>query len=195
MENQKSSFKQTNAYAMQYGALLGLCGMASLACMVLSFKYPVMSWLSNIFTLGSPFLAGYLTIIFRRNVMIPELGFSFGRGFGYTFLMGIYATLWVALAVFVYLAYIDNGFLFDSYEKMMLQPEVVSALRESGTWDMIQKDFGSVTKLVNTFRAISPAQYAGSIIYLSILVAPFISAIVALVCRKAPNGWIMPKSK
>ena len=193
MENQKSSFAQTNAFAMQYGALLGLWGIASLAFWVLSFRYPFLSWLSNVLMIGSPIFAGYLTALFRRNVMIPELGFSFGRGFGYTFMMGIYATLWVALAVFVYLAYLDNGFLFDSFEKMLTQPDVVAALRQTGTWEMMLREVGSPEKLVNVYRSISPGQYAGIIIYLSLLVAPFISVIIGLVCRKSGNGWVMPR--
>lgn len=195
MENQTNTFKQTNGFAMQYGALFGLCGIASLACSVLSFQLPFLSFVGNVLNWGSPFLAAYFTIRFRRAVMVPELGFSFGRGFAFTFLMGAYSTLWVALTVFIYLAYLDNGYIFDAYEQQLLQPEMVAALRQSGMWDMMQNEYGGVTKIVDILRGISPAQYAGSIIYMSLLVAPVFSAIIALVCRKSGNGWVMPRKE
>lgn len=194
MKSNDNTFKQTNGFAMQYGVLLGLCGLAGLACFVGSFTTPFLSFFHLLLTLGSPVLAGYLTIRFRNAVMQPELGFSFGRGFGYTFLMGMYATLWIAVGVFVYLAYIDNGYIFDAYEKVLNQPEYVAQLRASGTWNVLQSA-GGITKLVNNMRAISAASYAAGVIYMSLMVAPLISAVIALVCRKAPDGWTEPNSE
>ena len=193
MNSNDNTFKQTNGFAMQYGVLLGLCGLAGLTCFVGSFSTPFLSFFHLLFTLGSPVLAGYFTIRFRNAVMQPELGFTFGRGFGYTFLMGMYATLWIAVGIFVYLAYFDNGYIFDAYEKMLTSPEYVAQLRANGTWDMLQS-VGGVTKLVNNMRAVGAGNYATGVIYMSLMVAPFISAIIALICRKAPTGWTMPNT-
>ena len=191
MKNNDNTFRQTNGFAMQYGVLLGFCGLAGLACFVGSFNSPFLSFFHLLFTLGSPVLAGYFTIKFRNAVMQPELGFTFGRGFGFTFLMGMYATLWIAVGLFVYLAYFDNGYIFDAYEKMLTQPEYVAQLRASGTWDVIQS-MGGITKLVNNMRAISAGNYATGVIYMSLMVAPIISGFIALISRKAPAGWSMP---
>ena len=193
MRNNDNTFKQTNGFAMQYGVLLGFCGLAGLACFVGSFTNPILSFFHLLFTLGSPVLAGYFTMRFRNGVMQPELGFTFGRGFCFTFLMGMYATLWIALGVFVYLAYFDNGYIFDAYEKMLTQPEYVAQLRASGTWEMIQS-IGGVTKIVNNMRAVGAGNYATGIIYMSLMVAPLISAIIGFVCRKSATGWTSPNA-
>ena len=188
MKNNDNTFKQTNGFAMQYGVVLGFCGLAGLACFVGSVSSPFLSFFHLIFTLGSPVFAGYLTMKFRNAVMLPEQGFSFGRGFGFTFLMGMYATLWIAVGLFVYLAYFDNGYIFDAYEKMLTQPEYVAQFRANGTWDMIQS-MGGITKIVNNMRAVGAGNYATGVIYMSLMVAPVISGIIALITRKAPADW------
>ena len=192
MEDKQNTFNQTNGYAMQYGIILGLWSLCGLACYVLSFRLPILSVLCDLLLVCSPVLAGYLTICFRRKVMIPELGFTFGRGFGFTFLMGVYATLWIALGTYVYLAYFDNGYIFNQIENMMSRPEFVNQMRQSGTWDLMMNEYGSVQKFVNTMRSFGASAYAGFFIYITIFTSPVVSAIVGLIAKKSPN-WIIPQ--
>ena len=157
MENRTTTFQQTNAFAMQYGVLLGAFGLLTLAVFVLSFQFQSLGILTDLMFLGSPFLATYFTLRFRKTVMVPEFGFTFGRAFGFTFFMGIYATLWVALGVFVYLNFFDGGYLFDKIEEVISSPQFVAQLRQAGSWDMIIDQYGSLPKMVNVLRSISPA--------------------------------------
>lgn len=193
MKQKDNSFQQTNSFAMLYGLYLGLWGLLGLTCVVQSFSHPSLSLISSPLMWSSPFLAAYLTYRFRRNVMLPELGFSFGRGFLFTFFMGMYASLWIAIGTFVYMAYFDNGAIFNAYEAMLSAPEVTAELRASGMWDMLQAQ-GGINGFVDVLRGITPAAYAGSILYITLLTAPVISAIIALIFRKSGNGWIMPSS-
>lgn len=45
----------------------------------------------------------------------------------------------------------------------------------------------SVSDMIDAMRSISPAGYASSVIYMSFMTNPVISAIIALICRKSPN--------
>jgi len=186
MNQNTNKFKQTNAFAMQYGVVLGIIGILSLCAMGLSFHISIFSFFSTLLTVGSPIVAALLTLRFRKAVMVETEGFSFGRGFLFTFMMGAYASIWVALFVFVYLAYIDNGAFFDAYEAMLTQPELVAEMRRSGVMEQLAAAGTNLTDIVATMRGISPAQYAGMVIYLSILAAPVISAIIALIARRSP---------
>lgn len=174
MEKNNSLFKQTNAYAMQYGLWLGVWGFLSLVIMVAAMTSAFFSYLNVLTFYGSPFFAAYLTGRFRRAVMVPESGFSFGRGFLFTFMMGIYASVWIALGVYVYLAWFDHGYVYDVYEQVLSQPEYAAQLSRNGMLDALTQGKG-VSGMVDALRAISPANYAGMVIYLTFFSAPVFS--------------------
>lgn len=171
---------------MQYGLLLGIWGILGLCVMGLSFKIPSLSIISTLMTIGSPIVAVFLTIRFRKAVIDIEEGFSFGRAFLFTFMTGIYASIWIAVFVYVYLAYMDGGYIFNAYEAMLTQPEYTAQLQESGFMSTINAA-GGLDNFVDTMRSIPPANYAGMVIYMTIFSAPFISAIISAICRKAPR--------
>lgn len=183
MEYKNNSFRQTNAYAMQYGLLLGVWGFLSLVVMVLSMVHPFLSFPNILLMYGSPFFAAYLTARFRRRVMLPEEGFTFGRAFLFTFIMGIYASLWIALGVYIYLAWFDHGYVFNIYENLLSQPEYAAQLSQNGMLSTMTQGKG-ISGMIDAMRAIPPAHYAGMVIYLTFFSAPFISALIALACRR-----------
>ena len=186
MDNRGFNFKQANAFAMQYGLYLGLWGITSLAVFVMSLSMPALSLVSTTMMVCSLIIAARLTSRYRHQCATPGEGFSFGRGFLFTFLTGLYASLWIALIVFIYLAYFDHGHVFDAYERMLQQPEFQAELERSGVSAQLEamSGDGGVTALVNAMRVIPPAVYATLIIYLTLLTAPFISAIIALINRR-----------
>ncbi len=179
MNQNTNHFKQTNAYAMQYGLFLGLWGIATLVTGALAMKLPSLSFLNTVLFIGSPILAGYFTTCFRRAVMQPEFGFTFGRGFVYTFMMGMYACLWIALFVFVYMQWFDNGTVINLYTQQLNQPEVREALAQNP--DIKVED------IIKAIGAIKPITIAISFIYITLFTAPFISTIIALICRRRPQ--------
>lgn len=188
MQDTVTLFRQTNAYAMQNGIGLGLWGFLSLAAGVGGLVTPWLQSVSSLMMLASPFLAGYLTCRFRKAVMEPQEGFSFGHAYAHTLMMGLYATLWIAVGTYVYLAFFDHGFVFDAYAAQLRQPETMKVLQESGMLRDIREMTGGkgVDGLVEMMRAIPPAQYAVGLIYMNIFIAPVLSLIIALFCRKSP---------
>lgn len=186
MTQNTNKFKQTNAFAMQYGLALGVWGIACLCVMVVSLKVSSLSLISTLMTMGSPVVAGLLTARFRKAVMVPQEGFTFGRGFLFTFMEGIYAAIWIALFVYIYLAYFDHGYIFDTYEAILNRPEYAAELRNTGVMTTFDSA-GGITAVIDAMRNTPPAQYAGMVLYTTVLFAPIISALIALICRRAPK--------
>lgn len=182
-EREISDFSQTNSWAMMHGLILGFWGVATLVVMLVSVMYfPMIGLLNDVMFIGSPILAYGLTKRFRKQV-VGDGTFTFGRAFSHTFLMGLYATIWVALSTYIYLAYIDGGRIFDAYELALQRPEVMAEVERMGM-NAVWEEMGGATKMVNVMRAVGAAGYAGMTVYLSLLVAPVISAIIAAMLKR-----------
>ncbi len=123
MNENTLKFKQTNAFAMQYGLLLGLFAIAGVFMSVLSLQLPSLSFIGTLLTVGSPIFAGFLTTRFRSQVSTPEQGFSFARGFLFTLMLGLYASIWLSVFIYVYLVWFDHGHVFEHYDLMLSRPE------------------------------------------------------------------------
>jgi len=190
MQQETSTIKQTNAFAMQYGLFFGVVGILSLVTMGLSMAHPGFSFLSLLLTVGSPFLATYLTLRFRRQVMAPRFGFTLMRGSLFTFLMGIYAAIWVALFVLIYLSFLDGGRFFDAYEAMMTQPEVVAQMRQNGMIDPVGSAGDDDGRCHQCHARSGAGTYAGMILYFSLLVTLIFSLLIGCVARRAPQPFL-----
>lgn len=177
--------KQTNAYAMQYGLYLGLWGIMSLCLSGMALRTPALSTFSSIAFIGSPFFAAILTTRFRRNVTTPAEGFSFGWAFFFTIAMGVYASFWIAAFVFLYLTYWDGGYLFSAYGQMLMNPDTIAQLKQSGMMETLGGE-SALKDMVATLQKIPPASYSGVVIYSAFVFGPVISVVISLICRRSP---------
>lgn len=186
MNETQSILNTSNSYAMLHGIFLGIWGILSLVFNVLSLTQVWMQLPVMLFTLSSPFFACWLTFRFRREVApLPTQSFSFTAGFLHTFFCGFYASLWVALFVYVYLRFMDGGYVFDLYEQILKAPDFQQALRASGMSATIEP-MGGVKGMVEQMRALPPSSYASTFFIYSLLLAPFFSLIIGAVSsRKA----------
>lgn len=188
MENSvRNNFRQTNAFAMQYGLLLGAWGLLSLAAFVQSFTNVYLSPVSSLMFLATPLLAGWMTFRFRARVSAPGEVFTLGRGFAFSYLTGLYAAVWIAAGVFVYLSYVDHGYVFDAYERLLSQPGMAEQLRQNSQLAGLAGG-GELTpqSVVVAMRAIPPSNYAGVVIYTTVLFGPLFALVIGLVCRRRP---------
>ena len=167
MNQSANKFKQLNAFAMQYGIALGAWGILSLVTTGVSLKITSLSLLSSIVTLASPVIAALLTSRFRKSTTTPEEGFTFGRAFLFVFTTGFYASICIAAFVFLYLAYWDNGYIFNAYESLLSSPEYAGSMQQSGLMNSLNAN--SVSDMIDAMRSISPAGYASSVIYMSFM--------------------------
>lgn len=186
MTEAQKTINIANSYAMQHGIYLGIWGILSLVLNVLAFTQTWLQLPSFLFFLTSPLFACWLTFRFRKAVApSPTQSFSFTEGFLHTFFCGFYASLWVALFTYVYLRFLDGGYVFDLYEQILCAPDSQQALRASGMSAMLEP-MGGVKGMVNQLRETSPITYSSTFFIYSLLLAPFISLIIGAVSiRKA----------
>ena len=181
-----NTFQQTNAYAMQNGLWLGLWGWLSLVAFRYSFSSVLCSNLLMLMTLTGPVLGVVLTGRFRRSVAGADGAFTFGRGFTHTLFMGFYASIWVAVGIFVYLRYFDNGAIFSDYAAALSRPELQQALQESGLLEQLNaaSGEGGLEGLPDALRSVGPAGYAAASLYMAMFATPLIALFAGAVCRR-----------
>ncbi len=177
--------KDVNSYAMTHGILLGAWGVATFFVAVLALSRPLFSFTSDFLLILSPFFATALTIRYRQKTTPPGEGFGFGRGYVHTLLTGLYACVWIALTVYIYLKFFDGGAVFDAFAALVSQPEnaaLFEQLEGLGYLEDIYAATGAknMTEVVDIMRELSPANYAGMIVSTTLITAPIISAIIAL---------------
>ena len=178
------NFAQLNAYAMQYGAVLGGWMIALLALWYASLRVDALSWGVALMWVGSPVLAWYLTVRCRHDIG-AESPFGFSKAYLHTLAMGVYASLVVAAFVYLYLAFLDGGSVWARYEAYLNRPDVAEQLQASGLLEQLAPVTGQPTAeaFVNSLRAIPAATYALATIYMNLFVAPVVSVPVALFAK------------
>ena len=182
---QKDNLKDVNSYAMTHGVVLGAWGVATFLISILALSRPLFSFTADFQLILSPFLATALTIRYRQKTTAAGEGFSFRRGYLHTLLMGLYACVWIALSVYIYLRFFDGGAAFDALAAQMSQPEnaaLFEQLEGLGYMEEIYSATGAknMSEVVDVLRELSPANYAGMVVSTTLLTAPVIAALIAL---------------
>ena len=185
MEN-KLPLGQINAGAMQGGIVLGIFGMLSLVVFRWSLVIPFCSTLFGIMFIATPIVATYLTLRFRNVNYGLKAAFPFMNGFLYTLFTGFYASVWIALLVYVYLQYFDHGQIFMDYTQSIDTPEMQQYLRASGMDAELSRISGmhGVKGLVAVMQSMGAATYAAMSIYFALIFGPIISAVIGLFTRR-----------
>lgn len=181
IRQRQASFRQTNAYAMQNGLILGLWAIGCQACYVLGLERSVFSNIWLLMFLGIPVVTFLLTLRFRKIVGL-DVNFTFSRGFMHAFLTMMYAAVWASVATFVYMQFFDNGYIFDCFAKQLSNPETIKAMNESGLTQSIADSTGGRTpvEIINMLRTIGAGNWAAMIIYMYILCSPILAVIIGL---------------
>ncbi len=169
------NFRQTNAFAMQNGLILGVYANLVQSAFVLGLSRPGFSHLHLLLLFGFPLMVCVLTRRFRQTVA-QNFPFSFSRGFSHALLTTIYAGIWAGAGVFVYLFFFDKGYVFDAYQANLTRPEVIEAMQQSGLDDQVKAATGGKTplQLVDELRSVSAATYAAMVIYFYLLSSPLL---------------------
>ena len=200
MENEEiirlrqANFRQTNAYAMQHGIMLGLWAVGCQACYVAGLSHPLFSTLWMLMLISIPALTCIFTLRLRR-IAGNDRPFPFNRGFVHAFLTLLYTAVWAAVATFVYMQFFDNDYVFDCYTATLSRPEMVELMNQSGMSETIKASTNGHTMIdvVNELRNFGAANFAALIIYFYILSSPFISILAGLVSMRRNHYLQTPK--
>lgn len=185
IRQRQANFRQTNAYAMQNGVFIGLWAIGCQACFVASLTNPLLSNLWFLMLIGIPVLNYYLTRKFRSVVGL-DINFPFSRAFVHSFFSMMYASIWAAVATYVYLQFFDKGYIFDCYAASVSNPETIKAMEETGMMQQIKEATNGMTPIdiVNDMRHIGAGNYAALIIYMYLMTSPIIAVAVGVLTMR-----------
>lgn len=110
-------FIQLKAFARQDGALLSLLWIGSFICYIKGMSIPLLGMLSLLLAIMSPFYVASRLRHFRDAARDGII--SFRRGYAYTVLTYFYGGLLLAVAIFVYFAFLDNGYLMSILSEVL----------------------------------------------------------------------------
>lgn len=171
---------QLKAFARQDGILLSLLWIGALICYVQGLTNPMLSLLAMLLIVASPFLAASRLRHFRdygREGII-----SFARGFAYTILIFFYGGVLFAIAIYVYFAYMDNGYLIGKIMETFSTPEGRQALQAYGFEGQLDENLKFLAEM-------RPIDIAVNMLTINILTGCFVGVpIAALLQRQAAKS-------
>ena len=168
--------RELNKYAMQHGVIFGLYGVVSILVQRYSISMPWLGIVNWALMIYSVFLMIRLTKKYRSKVINPRLGFSFGNAYLHSLFTAFYSMLIIAAATYVYMAFIDGG----EYTRQVVEV-MQKEFQQSGA-----QGLPGMKEAMVQFKDVRPADYALSVIYVNVIIAPLMSLIVAAVCKKNP---------
>ena len=171
-----ADFLQLRAYARIDGLYLALIWTASFACYVAGLSSPTIGIIASLSAMASLFFAAKRLVVFRDNI---RGGFiSFRRAAAYYILTFFYASVLFAVVQYVYMAFMDNGYLLGTYLSSICSPEAQAILKAYG---MTKYDIG---EMLTQLQRITPLSFALNVMSMNITIGILLSIPVALVCRK-----------
>ena len=169
---------------MQNGIFYGLWGVVAVLCYLGGFTMPLLSAFPLLLIVFAPFFLGYLTFRFRK-VVAPEGPFAFSRGFWHALLTSTYAAMILAVVVFVYLKWLDHGFIFDQYEALFSQPEFVAAMKVGGMDEAFRESYGmTFLEMIRSLRHFSPGYFALGILETLWIFGVIVSLVIGLITKR-----------
>ena len=169
-------YKQLRAFARQDGALLSLLWIGALVCYVQGITNPLLAMLSMVLIVTSPFYAANRLRHFRDEAR--EGTISYMRAYGYTVMTYFYAGLLLAVAVFVYFNFMDNGYLLEQISRMMNTEESRQVIKMYGFTTEQMK------QALEDLAALRPIDYALNILTIIISTGFLLGLPTAAIMRR-----------
>ena len=138
-------YKQLKAFARQDGALLSLLWIGALACYIQGLSSPILGMIAMLLIVASPFYAANRLRKFRDEAR--EGIISFMRAYGYTILTYFYGGLLLAVAIFAYFQFIDNGYLLSKLMDALNTEEGQQVVKAYGMADDISQSMAELAKM------------------------------------------------
>lgn len=142
---------QLRAFARQDGALLAMLWIGSFAFYMLGLSNPIMGMIAMLAICSSPFYAASRLRHFRdygREGVI-----SFARSYAYIIMIFFYAGILLAVALYLYFAFMDKGFLMGKIIETLQSPEGKQAIEAYGMGAEMEENI----KLMSELRPIDIA--------------------------------------
>ena len=132
--------------------------------------------MAMVLMLTTPFFVGLRLGKFRdvgRDGII-----SFRRGWAYSVLVFFYAAVLLAIAQYVYFAYIDHGYLMQTVTQALETPEVNQALQQAGLQQAMKES-------LEQMGLLRPIDYALNVLTVNIIVGIVVGLPIAALMQRS----------
>ena len=170
-----AEYIQLKAFARVDGALLAVLWIASFACYVAGIANPLFGTMALGLIVFTPFFVARRLGHFRdegRNGVI-----SLARGWGYSVYVFFYAAVLMAVAQYVYFAFIDQGYLLQSFTTALSTPEAKQMLE---MYDMKQ----AMDESLEMMGQLRPIDYALNVLTVNIMIGIVLGLPIAAVMKR-----------
>ena len=138
-------YKQLKAFARQDGALLSLLWIGAMACYIQGLSSRMLWMIAMLLIILSPFYAANRLRHFRDEARAGII--SFMRAYGYTVLTYFYAGLLLAVAVFIYFHFMDNGYLLGKLQELLNTEEGRQVMSAYGMADEMKQGLEELSRM------------------------------------------------
>ena len=171
---------QLKAFARQDGALLALLWVGAFLLYIIGIQNQLLGLAAIMMMVYTPFFVGERLGKFRdygREGLI-----SFRRGYAYTVFVFFYGAVLLAVAQFLYFAYMDNGYLLSTFSKIVSSAEGKEMLQQYGMTQVAEDSLSEMASL-------RPIDYALNILTVNIMIGFVLGVPIGLVMyrRKVEN--------
>lgn len=169
-------YVQLKAYARQDGFFLALLWIASFACYIMGITNGLLGMVAMMLAVMTPFFVAGRLRKFRDEGR--EGVISFRRSYAYTVFVFFYGAVLLAVAQFVYFAYLDNGYLLSTYSKIVSSSEGKELIKQYGMSQMVNDSLSEMASL-------RPIDFALNILTVNIIIGFVLGVPIGLVMQRA----------
>ena len=170
-----AEYVQLKAFARIDGALLAVLWVVSFACYVAGMTNPLYGMVAMLLMVATPFFVALRLGKFRdvgRDGII-----SFARGWAYAVYVFFYAAVLLAIAQYIYFAYIDHGYLMQAFSTALSAPEAKQLMEQYGLSQSMDENL----ELMGQLR---PIDYALNVLTANIMAGVVLGLPIAAVMRR-----------
>ena len=174
-------YVQLKAFARQDGALLALLWVITSVFYIIGMTNQLIGMAATILILYTPFFVGSRLRKFRdygREGLI-----SFRRGYAYTVFVFFYGGVLFALAMYLYLTFMDHGYLMSQMSKVLTSEEAQQAMQQYGMTEMMNESLSQMAQ-------IRPIDYALDILTLNITLGFILGVPISLVLQRSQTNEV-----
>ena len=174
-----AEYIQLKAFARIDGALLAVLWIVSFACYIAGIANPYYGMMAMILMVTTPFFVALRLGKFRdvgRDGII-----SLMRGWAYAVYVFFYAAILLAIAQYVYFAYIDQGYLIQSFATALSTPEAKQMMEQYG----LSQTMDESMELMEQLR---PIDYALNVLTANIMAGIVLGFPIAALMRRSQKS-------
>lgn len=172
---------QLTAYSKQSGMIMGLVWVLSFACFVASLKDQSLTLIFDLTIISIPICGVKLIKHYRDKILNGTI--SFIKAFAYSMTMFVHAIIILSFAQWLYMEFLDNGFLFSALTAKVQSPEYKPLLDAYGV--SMEETTTQLKAMADTRPIDFPFMFLLTNIFLSLI----LSWVIALITKKTKKNY------